>query len=357
MLKKIKKITIIKPDDWHVHLRDKETLKKVIQYTEKYYKRAIIMPNLENPVTNCTKSIAYQKRILNARKLDSNFEPLMVCYLTKNTSLKDLQIGFSKKIFIGAKLYPYGATTNSLEGIKNINEIYHILELMEKIKMPLLIHGEKIDNNIDIYDREKKFIDDTLILIRKKFPELKITLEHITTKEAVSYVEEHNSLYLSATITPHHLMCNRNDMFIKGIQPNLYCLPVLKRNIHQIALKKAISNGKKNFFLGSDTAPHFYQKKISNGCAGIFNAPVSLLCYITIFEEMNALKNFQSFCSENGPNFYNIPINQETITLVKKPYKNLNQINIGNNKIIPFLAGKTLNWSLETNEESFKKEK
>lgn len=348
MSKFLKKITIIKPDDWHVHLRDNEILKKVSQYTGKFYQRAIIMPNLDQPITNCFKSISYRRRILNSMKSNTQFQPLMVCYLTEKTSPQELKKGFSEKIFVGAKLYPNYSTTNSKYGVKNIHDIYHLLRIMEKIKMPLLIHGEEIDPNIDIYDREAKFIKNTLKPLRKKFPELKIILEHVTTEEAVSYIEESDSIYLAGTITPHHLMLNRNNMFINGIQPYLYCLPILKRKKHQIALRTAISSGSKHFFLGSDTAPHFHKNKINIfGCAGIFNAPSSLLCYVSVFEEMNSLKHLQSFCSENGPNFYNMPINKETITLVKKPHKILKKINIGNNFIIPFLAGEKLDWSIE----------
>ncbi|QCI19894.1 MAG: dihydroorotase [Buchnera aphidicola (Brevicoryne brassicae)] len=344
-----KRITIIKPDDCHVHLRDSEILKKVIKYTGKFYKRAVIMPNLDDPITNLSKAISYRDRILNSMHPNYIFQPLMTCYLTHSTIPKELEIGFSKKIFIAAKLYPSYSTTNSKEGVKNINFITHILECMEKIGMPLLIHGEETDQNIDIYDREAVFIENTLEPLRKKFPKLKIVLEHITTKESVEYVKKHNSKYLSATITPHHLILNRNHMFSKGIQPYLYCLPILKKNFHQQVLREAIASGDKHFFLGSDTAPHLHKNKINFfGHAGIFNAPSSLLCYVTIFEKMNALKHLQSFCSENGPKFYNIPVNQETITLVKKPYKILKKISIGKDMIIPFLAGKTLNWSLET---------
>ncbi|QCI17152.1 dihydroorotase [Buchnera aphidicola (Aphis helianthi)] len=343
----LKKIKIIKPDDWHLHLRDKKILKKILRYTQTFYRRAIIMPNLNKPITNCKKAIAYKRRIINASQLNTKFEPLMICYLTKETSLQELKYGFFKKIFIGAKLYPDQSTTNSKTGINKISEIFHILELMQKINMPLLIHGEDNNFDIDIYDREAKFIENTLVLLRKTFPELKIILEHITTKEAVYYIEENNSPYLAGTITPHHLMLNRNNMFIGGIQPNLYCLPILKRNIHQNALRQAISNGSTRFFLGSDSAPHLYENKINLiGCAGIFNAPSSLLCYVTVFEEMKALKYFESFCSKNGPNFYNIPINKESITLIKKPYKILEKVSVGKEFIIPFLSGEILNWSI-----------
>ncbi|QCI18307.1 dihydroorotase [Buchnera aphidicola (Aphis nasturtii)] len=343
----LKKIKIIKPDDWHVHLRDEKILKKILRYTEMFYQRAIIMPNLNQPIIDYKKAIFYKHRIINATQLNTKFEPLMICYLTKETCLKELQYGFLRNIFIGAKLYPNQSTTNSNTGISKISEIFHVLELMQKMKMPLLIHGEESNINIDIYDREAKFIETTMIPLRKTFPELKIILEHITTKEAVDYIEENNSSYLAGTITPHHLMLNRNNMFINGIQPNLYCLPILKRKVHQNALRKAISNGSTRFFLGSDSAPHLYKHKINIfGCAGIFNAPSSLLCYITVFEEMKALKHFESFCSKNGPNFYNLPINQKTITLIKKPYKILKKISIGKDFIMPFLSGETLEWSI-----------
>ncbi|QIQ41919.1 MAG: dihydroorotase [Buchnera aphidicola (Microlophium carnosum)] len=348
MSKFIKKITIKKPDDWHVHLRDNEILDKVINYTGKFYKRAIIMPNLDNPITNCLKSIAYRDKILKSMHVNYKFQPLMTCYLTNFTKPQELELGFSKKIFIAAKLYPNHSTTNSKTGIKKISDITSILKCMEKIGMPLLIHGEESNQNIDIYDREANFIQTILKPLRKQFPKLKIVLEHITTKEAVEYIKKNDFNYLSATITPHHLMLNRNDMFCGGVKPYLYCLPILKKNIHQIALRKAISKGYKHFFLGSDTAPHLHKNKINVlGCAGIFNAPSSLLSYVKVFEEMNALKHLQSFCSENGARFYNMPINKETITIVKKPYKIIKKIRIGADKIIPFLSGETLNWSLE----------
>lgn len=349
MSKYTKKIKIIKPDDWHVHLRDGKILNKVIKYTVKFYKRAVIMPNLDKPIINCSQSISYRNRILKSIGLNSTFQPLMTCYLNKFTIPKELEIGFNKKIFIAAKLYPKCCTTNSNQGVKNIDEISSVLEIMEKIGMPLLIHGEETDSKIDIYDREAKFIENTLEPLRKKHPKLKIVLEHITTKESIEYIKKENASYLSATITPHHLMLNRNDMFSKGMQPYLYCLPILKKNTHQKALREVIANGDKHFFLGSDTAPHFHKNKIHFfSRAGVFNAPSSLLSYVTIFEEMNALKHLQSFCSENGPNFYNLPINTETITLVKRPYKILKKIKIGKNKIIPFLSDKILNWSLKS---------
>lgn len=348
MLKFQKKITMIKPDDWHVHLRDNEILKKVVKYTGKFYKRAIIMPNLDDPITNCLKGVSYRNRILKSMKLNYIFEPLMTCYLTKYTTPEEIEEGFSKKIFIAAKLYPHASTTNSRTEIKYITSIYPVLERMQEIGMPLLMHGEKINKSIDIYDREARFLEHTLDPLRLIFPKLKIVLEHITTKEAVHYITGKNPAYLSATITPHHLMLNRNDMFNNGVRPYLYCLPILKSEIHQIELRKAISSGKKNFFLGSDTAPHLHKNKINiTGSAGIFNAPSSLLSYVSIFEEMKSLKYLQSFCSENGPNFYNIPINKETITLVKQPYKILKKIHVGEDVIIPFLSGKTLNWSLQ----------
>ncbi|CAL4326393.1 dihydroorotase [Buchnera aphidicola] len=343
-----KKITIIKPDDWHVHLRDNKILKKVINYTGKFYARALIMPNLDDPITNCFKSISYRNRILKSMNWNYKFQPLMTCYLTDRTIPEELEIGFLKKIFIAAKLYPYCSTTNSKKGVKKISHITHILERMEKIGMPLLIHGEEVNKSIDIYDREAEFIKNTLDPLRNCFPKLKIVLEHITTKESVEYIKKYGSNYLCATITPHHLILNRNDMFSGGIQPYLYCLPILKKNIHQKALRQAIASGNKHFFLGSDTAPHLHKDKINFfGCAGIFNAPSSLLSYVTIFEEMQALKYLQSFCSENGPKFYNLPINKETITLIKKPLKIKKRISVGNNIIIPFLSGKILNWSLE----------
>ncbi|MFT8229658.1 MAG: dihydroorotase [Enterobacterales bacterium] len=310
-------IKIIKPDDWHVHLRDKELLKIVIPYTSKYFSRALIMPNLDPPITTIPMALEYKKRILNAIPNKHKFKPLMTCYLTQDLNTKILIDGYKENIFLAAKLYPFNTTTNSSYGVSNISKIYHIFDIMQKIKMPLLIHGEINDDNIDIFDREARFIDKIIEPIRLNFPKLKIVLEHISTKEAVEYILFGDD-YIAATITPQHLMFNRTDMLAKNMNPHLYCCPILKSKIHQESLYLALQSGCKRFFLGSDTAPHYKKyKESSNVHAGIFSAPTALQVYITIFEKINALHYFESFCSINGPNFYKLPINTNFIELHK----------------------------------------
>jgi dihydroorotase len=250
-------------------------------------------------------------------------------------------------VFTAAKLYPAHATTNSSHGVTNIASIATVLERMQKIGMPLLIHGEVTAATIDIFDREARFIETVMEPLRKQYPELKVVFEHITTKEAAAYVEEGNR-FLAATITPQHLMFNRNHMLVGGVRPHLYCLPILKRNVHQEALRKVVATGNDRFFLGTDTAPHLrHLKEASCGCAGVFNAPSSLPAYATVFEEMNALQHFEAFCSENGPRFYGLPLNEGTITLVRKPWKVADSIALGEHTLVPFLAGETLNWTVE----------
>ena len=345
---KVKKLILRRPDDCHIHLRDGKLLKTILPYTSSIYSRAIVMPNLVPPIRNISTAISYKKRIIQAIPKNHVFTPLMTCYLTDSISLSEIENGFFSGLFIGAKLYPFNSTTNSYYGIKNISSITLLLERMQKIGMPLLIHGELIDVNIDIFDREAFFIEKVLEPMRNMFPELKIIMEHITTKESVDYINEANNK-IAATITLHHLMFNRNSMLLNGIHPHLYCLPILKRSLHQDALRKAIISGSSRFFLGTDSAPHLKTLKESScGCAGIFNTLVSLPAYASVFEELNALQYFEAFCSENGAKFYGLPFNKGTITLVRKPWKIKKNIKIFNNAIVPFLAGKTLNWRIKT---------
>lgn len=340
-------LTIRRPDDWHIHLRDDDMLKAVLPWTSAVNSRAIVMPNLVPPVTSVAAAEAYRDRILSALPAEHAFTPLMTCYLTDSLDADEVELGFQRGVFTAAKLYPAHATTNSSYGVTHISAIASVLERMQKLGMPLLIHGEVTDAHIDIFDREARFIDTVMEPLRKQFPELKVVFEHITTREAADYVKEGND-FLGATITPQHLMFNRNHMLVGGVRPHLYCLPILKRNVHQDALRQIIATGHPRFFLGTDTAPHLrYRKEASCGCAGVFNAPTSLPAYATVFEEMNALQHFEAFCSENGPRFYGLPLNEGTITLVREPWTVEESINMGNDTLVPFLAGETLHWRVQ----------
>ena len=313
----MKEIIITKPDDWHVHFRDNEMLKVVVPETSKHFARAIVMPNLIPPIVNGQQAIQYKTRIEKAIPKRDNFVPLMTIYLTEKTKKNELKEAYKAGHVFAAKLYPAGATTNSELGVKNILNILPILETMASIGMPLLIHGEVTDNKIDIFDREKEFIDKNLDFICKKLPELKVTLEHITTKEAVLYVNEGNK-NLVASITPHHLALNRNAIFVGGIKPHNYCLPILKREEHRQELVKMATSGNSKFFLGTDTAPHLTSDKESHcGCAGIFNATYCLSVLAQIFDNENSLLNLEKFVSFNGSKHYNLQMNKEKIKLIK----------------------------------------
>ncbi len=345
----MKELTILKPDDWHLHLREGIVLKNIIRFTSEFYGRAIVMPNTTSPITSIEKCISYKKSISDALLKNSTFEPLMTIYLTDETIENELIEGFKNKVFFAAKLYPANATTNSRHGVKKIENLYEIFEVMQELGMPLLIHGEVTDPEVDIFDREEVFIDKELSPLIQKFPKLKIVLEHITTSYAVDFVQENN---LGATITPHHLHINRNAMFFGGLNSDFYCLPVAKREKNRIALRQAATSGKECFFLGTDSAPHMREWKAFCGCAGIFNSPVAIESYLTVFEEENALDNFEKFASLNGPNFYNLPPNKEKLKLVSKPNKISEFVNVINEnnsvgKIKPFHAGETLNWQVE----------
>ena len=314
----MKIIEIIKPDDWHVHFRDGKILKAVVPETSRNFKRALVMPNLIPPVITEEDAVSYKRRIQNAAPNNDKFLPLMTAYLTEMTDKEDLKRGFINNNIFALKLYPSGATTNSDLGVKNISKIMPILEMMSTIGMPLLIHGEVTDSEIDIFDREKIFIDTVLDMICKSLPELKVTLEHITTNNAVDYIKSANH-NLVASITPHHLALNRNALFSGGINPHLYCLPILKRDIHRKSLVQAATSGNKKFFLGTDTAPHALKyKENSCGCAGIFKATDALNIVTQIFDENQALENLEAFTSINGANHYKLKINSEKIKIVKK---------------------------------------
>ncbi|MHA3314112.1 dihydroorotase [Yersinia pseudotuberculosis] len=340
-------LKIRRPDDWHIHLRDDEMLSTVLPYTSEVFARAIVMPNLAQPITTVASAIAYRERILAAVPVGHKFTPLMTCYLTNSLDVKELTTGFEQGVFTAAKLYPANATTNSTHGVSDITAIYPLFEQMQKIGMPLLIHGEVTDAAVDIFDREARFIDQILEPIRQKFPELKIVFEHITTKDAADYVLAGNR-FLGATVTPQHLMFNRNHMLVGGIRPHLFCLPILKRSTHQQALRAAVASGSDRFFLGTDSAPHAkHRKESSCGCAGVFNAPAALPAYASVFEELNALQHLEAFCALNGPRFYGLPVNDDVVELVRTPFLQPEEIPLGNESVIPFLAGQTLNWSVK----------
>ncbi|WP_443643395.1 dihydroorotase [Candidatus Levibacter sp. Uisw_134_01] len=313
----MEEIEIIKPDDWHVHFRDGEVLNTVVPETTRHFARAIIMPNLVPPILKGVDAVKYKKKIQRAIPKSDRFLPLMTIYLTENTNKNDIRIAYESGQVFAAKLYPAGATTNSDSGVKDINKIMPVLETMSEIGMPLLIHGEVTDKEIDIFDREKVFVDQKLDFICKELPELKITLEHITTKEATAYVNEGNK-NLVASITPHHLALSRNAMFVGGIRPHNYCLPILKREIHRKALVEVAVSGNSKFFLGTDTAPHLTSDKESFcGCAGIFNSTYCVSILAQLFENESALHKLENFISKNGAKHYNLKINKEKILITK----------------------------------------
>ena len=345
----MKDLTIIKPDDWHLHLREGVILKNIIKYTSEIYGRAVVMPNTKSPITTVDRAILYKKSITESLTNDSEFKPLLTLYLTDETSKNELIKGFKSGVFFAAKLYPANTTTNSKYGVKDIENISEILEVMQEHGMPLLIHGEVSDPDVDVFDREEIFIDKKLLPMIRRFPKLKIVLEHITTSYAVDFVKSND---LGATITPHHLHINRNAMFFGGLNSDFYCLPVAKRENNRIALRKAATSGNKCFFLGTDSAPHLRKWKTLCGCAGIFNSSVAIESYLKVFEAENALDQFEKFASLNGPSFYDLPVNKEKLKLVNKPYEVPDFIDvIEDSEIIgqikPFHAGEILNWKVE----------
>jgi dihydroorotase len=338
-------ITLRRPDDWHVHLRDGAMLAAVAPYTAGQFARAIVMPNLDPPVTNVAAAEAYRERIL-AATAGTDFTPLMTCYLTDEADSAELARGFESGVFTAAKLYPAHATTNSAHGVTGVANIHPALEAMQRIGMPLLIHGEVTDPDVDIFDRERMFIERTLGGLVRDFPALKIVLEHITTAEAVAFVEAAGP-NVAATVTPQHLLINRNALFAGGLRPHAYCLPVAKREEHRLAVRRAATSGSPKFFLGTDSAPHTIERKESAcGCAGIFNAPFALETYASVFEEDGALAHFEAFASENGPRFYGLPLSDGTVTLEKAPVEVPATISAAGSALVPFMAGEILGWRL-----------
>lgn len=337
-------LTIRRPDDWHTHLRDNDLLKCVAPFTARQFARAIVMPNLSPPMTDVAGVAAYRDRIIAALPEDSDFTPLMTLYLTDGTDPDEVERGFASGTFVAAKLYPAHATTGSAHGVTDIRNIYPVLEKMQAIGMPLLIHGEVTDNHVDIFDREAVFIERTLLRLVADMPALKIVFEHITTQEAADFVEGSGDT-IAATITPQHLHINRNAMLVGGIRPHAFCLPVAKREKHRLALRKLATSGCTRVFLGTDTAPHAKdQKESACGCAGIFNAPYALESYVTVFDDEGALDKFEAFASLNGPAFYGMPVNETTITLEKAPVTVPETVDANGTVIVPFHAGETLKW-------------
>ncbi len=341
-------LTIRRPDDWHVHLRDGDMLRGVVPHTARQFARAIVMPNLSPPVTSVEACAAYRDRILAAVPEGIDFTPLMTAYLTDSTDGKELARGFAEGVFTAAKLYPAHATTGSAHGVTNVAAIMPALERMAQVGMPLLIHGEVTDHAVDIFDREAVFIECTLSGLVRDLPELRIVFEHITTADAVAFVDG-TGPNVGATITPQHLHINRNAMFAGGIRPHAYCLPVAKREMHRLALRKAATSGTPKYFLGTDSAPHAKSAKESAcGCAGIFNAPYALESYIAVFDEENALDKFEGFASVHGPHFYGLPLNESMVTLERAPTPVPETLDLDGTPIVPFHAGETLGWRLRT---------
>ena len=340
-------ITITRPDDWHVHLRDGDLLRGVALHTARQFARAIVMPNLSPPVTTTEAARAYRDRIMAALPDGSDFTPLMTCYLTDDTDADDIAAGFAAGVFTAAKLYPANATTNSAHGVTDVANIRGVLERMAQIGMVLCVHGEVTDADVDVFDREAEFIDRVLAPLVADLPDLKVVFEHITTAQAVEFVTQAGP-NVAATITPQHLHINRNAMLVGGIRPHAYCLPVAKRELHRLALRAAATSGSPKFFLGTDSAPHDRAAKESAcGCAGIFNAPFALESYLAVFEEEGAINRFEGFASLHGPDFYGLPRNGTQVTLVREPHVVPDSIDAAGTPVVPFHAGETLDWKLK----------
>lgn len=335
-------IILRRPDDWHAHLRDGDMLRAVAPFTARQFARAIVMPNLDPPVTTIAAAEAYRERV--AAAAGPGFTPLMTCYLTDDSDPRIVMEGFERGTWVAAKLYPAHATTNSAHGVTDIRNIRAVLEVMERIGMPLLVHGEATDPEIDIFDREKAFIDRVFAPLLRDLPGLKAVFEHITTAEAVDFVLA-GGPNLAATVTPQHLAINRNALFAGGLRPHLYCLPVAKREEHRLAVRRAATSGSSKFFLGTDSAPHGVERKeTACGCAGIFNAPFALESYAQVFEEEAALGRLEAFASENGARFYGLPLNEGRIRLEKAVVDVPVMLPAPGTNIVPFHAGETLSW-------------
>lgn len=343
------KITV--PDDWHLHLRDGEAMASVLPDTVARFARAIVMPNLRPPITTVAAAGAYRDRIMSALPRDSIFEPLMTLYLTDNTDASEIELAKQCGYVHGVKLYPAGATTNSDSGVTDLMKCDRVLAAMEATGMPLLVHGEVTDADIDVFDREKIFIERHMHPLRKRYPSLKIVFEHITTKDAVDYVMAEDG-HVAATITAHHLLMNRNAMFAGGMRPHHYCLPVLKREEHRKALVAAATSGNPKFFLGTDSAPHPRSaKEAACGCAGMYTAHAAIEFYAEVFDSAGALDKLEGFASFYGPDFYGLPRNKASITLIKTDWQVPETIAFGDDVLVPMRAGQTVSWKLDDRRE------
>ncbi|MGD9945693.1 MAG: dihydroorotase [Burkholderiaceae bacterium] len=342
-------ISLTRPDDWHLHLRDGDALRAVIGASAAQFARAIVMPNLKPPVTTVAQAQAYRERILAALPAGASFEPLMTLYLTDNTSADEIRRAVDSGFVHAVKLYPAGATTNSDAGVSDLRRTWAVLDAMQTAGLPLLIHGEVTDRDVDVFDREAAFIDSVLIPLRRDFPSLKIVLEHITTRQAAQYVEQAEGP-IAATITAHHLLYNRNAIFSGGLRPHWYCLPVLKREEHRRALIGVATTGNPRFFLGTDSAPHAARlKEHAAACAGCYTAPHALELYATAFDQAGALHRLEAFASFNGPDFYGLPRNTGRVTLRRRDWQIPEDLPFGADRIVPLAAGETLGWQLDAN--------
>lgn len=341
----MQQLTITQPDDWHLHLRDGALLKAVLPHTVRQFARAIVMPNLKPPVRSVADAAAYRDRILAAIPSGKRFEPLMTLYLTDNTDPQEMIAAKASQFVKAVKYYPAGATTNSDSGVTDIRKCDRVFEAMQQVDMPLLLHGEVTDAAIDVFDREKVFIEEKLLPLKQRFPSLRIVLEHITTADAVQFVLAHHNM--AATITPQHLLFNRNALFKGGIRPHFYCLPILKHEEHRKAILQAATSGSPKFFLGTDSAPHPRGSKESScGCAGCFSALHAMELYAEAFESVNALDKLEAFASFYGPDFYQLPRNTEQITLAKKTWYVPDEVSLTESELVPLRAGEELTWQM-----------
>ena len=339
-------ITLTRPDDWHLHLREGDSLASVLPHTARCFARAIVMPNLKSPITTTKRALDYRELILAALPENSRFEPLMTLYLTDDTPPEEIARAKLSGRIHGVKLYPAGATTHSDAGVTRLSRCFHTLEKMQELGIPLLIHGEVTDPEIDVFDREKAFLEMTLGPLVERFPDLKVVIEHITTRDAVQYVEV-TGPNIAATITAHHLLMNRNALFLGGIRPHNYCLPVLKREEHREALVEAAISGNPKFFLGTDSAPHAkHTKEAACGCAGLYTAHAAIELYASAFEEAHALDKLEGFASFHGADFYGLPRNKDRITLVRKEWRVPDSYKFGEHEVVPMRAGESLAWQL-----------
>jgi dihydroorotase len=340
-------LSITQPDDWHLHLRDGAALPMTVAATARCFRRAIVMPNLKPPVTTVADAADYRQRILAAAPVGTSFEPLMTLYLTDNMATEEIHRASEVSWLPAAKLYPAGATTNSDSGVTDVNNIMPVLEAMAERGMLLLVHGEVTDAEIDIFDREKRFIDTVLAPLQQRLPSLKIVFEHITTADAVDFVRSAGA-NVAATITVHHLLYNRNDMLAGGIRPHYYCLPILKRNSHQQALIDAAISGDPGFFLGTDSAPHTrHAKETACGCAGVYSAPAAIELYAEVFDQAGALEKLEGFASHFGPDFYQLPRNRDSLQLVREDWAMPETLPFAGEQVVPIAAGQQLRWRLQ----------